>query len=84
MISYLVFFRHGSEGNIGLGLEMEMDCVSVGEEVDIYEMIIADDKRGSLEQQLASAENVLYYEVPADIQASLRLLRLEDEDAQSD
>jgi len=84
MISYLVFFRHGSEGNIGLGLEMEMDCVSVGEEVDIYEVIIADDKRGSLEQQLASAENVLYYEVPADIQASLRLLSLEDEDAQSD
>jgi len=84
MISYLVFFRHGSEGNIGLGLELEMDCVEIGEEVDIYELIVADDKRGSLERQLNAAESVLHYEVPADIQASLRLLHLEDEDARLD
>jgi len=84
MITYIIYFRHNSESNLGLGLELEMDCVEIGEEVDIYEVIIADDKRGSLEQQLATAENVLYYEVPADIQASLRLLSLEDEDAQSD
>jgi len=84
MTSYLVFFRHGSEGNIGLGLELEMDCVEIGEEVDIYEVLIEDDRRGSLERQLNAAENVLYYEVPADIQASLRLLRLEDEDARPD
>ena len=66
MIVYHVYFRHGSEGNIGLGLELEMDCVSVGEEVDIYEVIVVDEKRYALEQQLNAAENVLYYEVPAE------------------
>jgi len=84
MITYIIYFRHNSESNLGLGLALEMDCVQIGEDADIYEVIIADDKRGSLERQLDAAENVLYYEVPADIQASLRLLRLEDEDAQSD
>jgi len=66
MITYIIYFRHNSESNLGLGLEMEMDCVSVGEEVDVYEVIVADDKRYILEQQLDAAENVLYYEVPAE------------------
>jgi len=65
-IIYHVYFRHGTESNIGLGLGLELDCVEIGEEVDIYEVIVADVERYILEQQLNAAENVLYYEVPAE------------------
>jgi len=66
MITYIIYFRHNSESNLGLGLHLEMDCVEIGEEIDVYEVIVADDKRYILEQQLDAAENVLYYEVPAE------------------
>jgi len=65
-IIYHVYFRHDTESNIGLGLGLELDCVEIGEEVDIYEVIVADVERYILEQQLNAAENVLYYEVPAE------------------
>jgi len=65
-IIYHVYFRHGTESNIGLGLGLELDCVEIGEEVDIYEVIVVDVERYILEQQLNAAENVLYYEVPAE------------------
>jgi len=66
MITYVVYFRHNSEGSIGLGLELEMDCVSVGEDADVYEVIIANKHASALERKLDGAENVLHYEIPAE------------------
>jgi len=66
VIAYLVYFRHNSESNIGLGLHLEMDCVQIGEDADIYEVIVSNKHASALERQLDGAENVLYYEVPTE------------------
>jgi len=66
--TYIVHFKHASEGNLAPGLELEMDCVEIGEEADIYEVIVSVKVADFFERQLDHAENVIYY-YPAPVQS---------------